>query len=55
MNTQLTTRIARTASSIAAAALITLTGLHLIASYALPVQSLQGAVILAAADATPAR
>jgi hypothetical protein len=56
MNTQLTTRIARTASSFAAAALITFTGLHLIASYALPAQSLPGPVILAAAaTTTPAR
>lgn len=55
MNTQLTTRIARTASSFAAAALITLTGLHLIASYALPAQSQPGAVILASAATTAAR
>lgn len=56
MTTQLTARIARTASSFAAAALVTFTGLHLIASYALPAQSQPGAVILAAAaTSTPAR
>lgn len=56
MNTQLTIGIARTASSFAAAALITFTGLHLIASYALPAQSQSSSVILAAAaTTTPAR
>ena len=50
MNTPLKTRIARCTASIAAASMITFTGLQLIASYALPPQPAQEAVALASAS-----
>jgi hypothetical protein len=55
MNTTLTTRIARNAASILASALITFTGLHLIADYALPSAPAPAAVNLAVAHTAPAR
>jgi hypothetical protein len=56
MNTSHTARIARCTASIAAASMITFTGLQLICSYALPPQPDQGAGTLAAlSSATDAK
>lgn len=51
MNTSLKTCIARRAASIAAASMITFTGLQLICSYALPPQPNQAALTLASVGA----
>lgn len=52
MNTSLKTRIARVAGSIAASLLITVTGLQLIANYALPEQGPAGVEVVATSTAT---
>jgi hypothetical protein len=48
MNTQLKTRIAHRAAAILASTLVTFTGLQLITNYALPPQSAEQTVVLAA-------
>jgi hypothetical protein len=53
MNSQLKTRIAHRVAAIAASTLITFTGLQLITNYALPPQSAEQAVVLAANTSAP--